>query len=157
MRISIFVLASLALGLSACAGGTGGPAASPPTPERGGYVYPEYLRPQPPPYQPLADACGYRLYRGLVGTHIGAVHVATIQGRKRIIQPGVFETVENEFLPQMQEQPPYMTVTDILPGQPLYAATVRTGLPPGEMGPDDPNRLTISLDEEGYITDIGCR
>lgn len=148
-------LTGLALGLSACVNATGGNQQAP-RPGQGQYVYPEYRRPQPTPMIPPSDECGARLYQGLTGTHIGAVHIAAIGGDKRIISPATLEIEENDFLVDMQERPPFLEVREMLAGQPLYAASVRTGVYPGQIGPERMNRLTIELDNAGYILTAAC-
>lgn len=143
--------------LGACAGQGGTVQPYRPFPGQGRYVYPENQRPQPMEVTPLEDRCGARLYQTLRGQNIGGVHVAVIAGDKRIIKPAQTEEPENEFIPDLQERPPLVDVTDLMAGQPLYTSQIRTGVYRGQLGPDRPDRLTLELDAEGYIEIVECR
>lgn len=148
-----------ALSLSACYSGPVGSQRAPtPVPAgTGQYQYPQRLRPEPRLYTPQPDLCNAILYQGLRGQHIGGVQVGAIAGNKRIIKPAELELDEDDFLADMRPQPPYLTVTEILAGQPLYAASVRTGVYRGQLGPDRRDRLTLELDAQGYILEVICR
>lgn len=143
--------------LSACAGQGGSVQPYQPRPGQGRYVYPENQRPQPMVATPREDRCGARLYKTLRGQNIGGVHIAVIAGDKRIIRPAQTEEPLNDFIPDLQERPPLVDVTDLMAGQPLYTSQIRTGLYRGQLGPDRPDRLTLELDEEGYIEIVECR
>ncbi len=123
---------------------------------RGQYTYPENQRPAPRAYGPAADQCGARLYQGLRGGHIGGIHLAVIGGDKRIIKPATMETSANDFLRDMEAGSPRLEVKEMLAGQPLYAASVRTALYLNELGPQRPDRLTLELDGEGYVINVAC-
>jgi hypothetical protein len=123
---------------------------------RGQYVYPENQRPAPRLYGPAADQCGARLYAGLRGSHIGGIHLAVIGGDKRIIKPAALETGGDDFLQDMEAGGPRLEVKEMLAGQPLYGASVRTGLYLGQLGPERPDRLTLELDGEGYVINVAC-
>ena len=160
IRIVTYSLALLtALSLSACYSGPVGSQRAPgPVPAgTGQYQYPQYLRPEPRLYTPQRDLCNATLYQGLEGQHIGGVQVGVIAGNKRIIQPAELELDEDDFLADMRPEPPLLRVTELLAGQPLYAASVRTGVYRGQLGPDQPDRLTLELDAQGYILDVMCR
>lgn len=143
--------------LGACYNSAGNVVVQQRQPGQGIYQYPVYQQPEPTRYIPQPDLCGIRLYSGLVGQHIGGVHIAVIAGDKRIIQPAELEIDEVEFLQDMQELPPFVQVTDLLAGQPLYAASVRTGVYRGQLGPDRADRLTLELDRDGYVQTVECR
>lgn len=155
--LHISLITGCAVILSACYTGT---SSAPPVgrqPGQGVYVYPQYQRPLPTQYVPATDICRAQLYQGLRGQHFGGIHIASIYGDKRIIKPAELETDEDEFLADMNAQPPLVEVTEMIAGQPLYAASVRTGVYRGQLGPDRDDRLTIELDNEGYVADIACR
>ena len=161
IRIFALLFAS-ALILTACYSGPvgtpvnqGGPATA--QPGVGRYVYPQYQRPEPTLFVPQRDNCNAVLYQGLTGQHIGGVQIATIPGDKRIIQPADEGLDRDNFLADMEAEPPLLRVTEMLAGQPLYAASVRTGLYAGQLGPDRQNRLTIELDQDGYVQNLACR
>lgn len=103
-----------------------------------------------------ADQCGARLYQGLVGQNIGGVHLPVIAGDKRIVKPAATELNEDDFLPDMRTQPPLLEVREMLAGQPLYTASIRTGLYPGQLGPEREDRLTFELDVAGFILTAVC-
>ena len=145
----------LATVLTACAGAPGQPQQVR-MPGQGQYIYPQRLRPQPMPSLQPADICGARLYQGLVGQNIGSVHLPVIAGDKRIIRPAEVELSEADFLPDLNPQPPLLEVREMLAGQPLYAASIRTGLYPGQIGPEREDRLTFELDSAGYILTAAC-
>jgi len=141
--------------LSACVTGAGQPQQVR-QPGQGQYVYPQRLRPQPMPSLTPADLCGARLYQGLIGQNIGGVHLTVIAGDKRIIRPAEQELSEDDFLPDMRAEPPRLEVREMLAGQPLYTSSVRTGLYPGQLGPEREDRLTFELDAQGYILRAAC-
>ncbi len=143
-------------GLAACASGASSAQQRAPFPGQGQYVYPQYLRPEPTPYIPQSDDCRARLYTGLVGQHIGGVHITAIGGDKRIIKPAELEVDEDDFLMDLRPEPPFLEVTELLAGQPLYAASIRTVPDLNILGPERADRLTIELDAEGYIGAISC-
>jgi len=143
--------------LSACAAPGGSVQPYRPVPGQGRYIYPENQRPQPMEVTPLEDMCRARLYQNLRGQNIGGVHVAVIAGDKRIIKPAEVEVDLNDFIPEYQERPPLVDVTDLMAGQPLYTSQIRTGVYRGQLGPDRPDRLTLELDEDGYIEIVECR
>ena len=149
------------LGVTACVPtqGAGYPnyPAYTPTPGQGQYVRPEYLNPTPTPMIPAVDACRSQLYRGLVGRHEGAIYIAGLPGRKRILKPAFLEDFDDGFIEGIDPQPPFLEVRDYLPDQVLYAPSIRTVTDRIQLGPDDEGRLTIELDQEGYIQEVVCR
>jgi len=48
-------------------------------------------------------------------------------------------------------------VRDYLPNQVLYAPSIRTVEDLVQLGPIDESRLTIELDQEGYVQEVVCR
>lgn len=148
------------LGLTACVPtqGVGYPnyPAYVPTPGQGQYVRPEYLNPAPTPMIPAVDACQSQLYRGLVGRHEGAIYIAGLPGRKRILKPAFLEDFDRERMEGIDAEPPFLEVKDFLPGQVLYAPSIRTVSDRIQLGPVIENRLTIELDREGYVQEVVC-
>jgi len=124
---------------------------------RGQYIRPEYLQTQPTPVIPPLDACNSRIYEGLIGQHEGAIHIAGLPGNKRIIKPATEEDFERELIEGIDEEPPLLEVRDYIAGQLLYAPTITTFEDGLELGPEDDTRLTIRLDEFGYVQYIDCR
>ena len=149
------------LGLSACAPsqGVGYPnyPAYVPTPGQGQYVRPEYLNPAPTPMIQPIDACQSYLFRGLVGRHEGAIYIAGLPGRKRILKPAFLEGPDRELIQGIDPEPPFLEVREYLPNQVLYAPSIRTVTDRIQLGPIDENRLTIELDREGYVQEVDCR
>jgi len=149
------------LGLAACAStqGVGYPnyPAYVPTPGQGQYVRPEYLNPTPTPIIQAVDACQSYLYRGLVGRHEGAIYIAGLPGRKRILKPAFLEEFDRERIDGIDPEPPFLEVRDYLPNQVLYAPSIRTVSDRIQLGAVDENRLTIELDREGYVQEVLCR
>lgn len=121
----------------------------------GQYVRPAYLDPAPVPRLPQTDACGSNLYQGLVGQPEGAIFIPGLPGSKRVLKPAFDEGFDQERDP-LGISPTLIQVRDYLPGQSLYAPSVRT---PGSLlapADYDLNRLTIELDEEGLVQSIRC-
>jgi len=155
--LSIFAV----LGVSACVPtqGTGYPnyPAYRPAPGQGQYVRPEYLNPTPTPMIPAVDACRSQLYRGLVGRHEGAIYIAGLPGRKRILKPAFLEDFDGGYIEGIDPEPPFLEVRDYLPDQVLYAPSIQTVTDRIQLGPVDESRLTIELDREGYVQEVVCR
>ena len=149
------------IGVSACVPtqGAGYPnyPAYVPTPGQGQYVRPQYLNPTPTPMIQPIDACQSYLFRGLIGRHEGAIYIAGLPGRKRILKPAFLEGPDREMMEGIDPQPPFLEVRDFLPNQVLYAPSIRTVSDRIELGPVDESRLTIELDREGYVQQIECR
>lgn len=128
-----------------------------PTPGQGQYVRPQYLNRQLPPRVPNDDLCQSRLYAGLVGQHEGAIFIAGLPGRKRLIKPAVVEGFGYGAGDPLYIQTPYVEVREFLAGQNLYASTNTDLRDRLNLGPDIADRLTIELDEDGYVQQIDCR
>ncbi len=122
---------------------------------QGQYVRPAYLNPAPVPRIPQTDACGSNLYQGLVGQPEGAIFIPGLPGSKRVLKPAYDEGFDLERDP-LGIGPTLIQVRDYLPGQSLYAPSVRT---PGSLlapADYDLNRLTIELDQDGLVQSIRC-
>lgn len=123
---------------------------------QGQYITPEYLQPELPLPIPAPDLCRSRLYLTLAGQHEGAIFIAGLPGRKRIVKPAELEDFlpdeDNDFLPI----PPLVEVIDFLPQQAIYAGSIRTVVDRFLLTDEDPARLTLELDAEGYILDVRC-
>lgn len=128
-----------------------------PTPGQGQYVRPEYLNPAPTPMLQPIDACQSYLFRGLVGRHEGAIYIAGLPGRKRILKPAFLEGPDRELIQGIDPEPPFLEVREYLSNQVLYAPSIRTVTDRIQLGPIDENRLTIELDREGYVQEVDCR
>ncbi len=150
-------LSILVLPLSSCyAPGAGQPRYQP-RPNMGQYQQPLHLRPEPTRRIPDPDICQSRLYLGLVGQHEGAVVFANLPGRVRVIKPGNWEIEGDDFLPDMQDEPPFLEVREYLAGQPLYAPSIGAVTQIDDLGPIIRDRLTIRLDDQGYVRELSCR
>lgn len=123
---------------------------------QGQYVRPAYLNPAPVPRIPAVDACRSQLYQGLIGQSEGAIYIAGLPGAKRVIKPGDDEAFEYDADDPLGTAPTLLEVRDYLPGQMLYAPSIRT--PGSLLAANDYNtdRLTIELDIEGYVQEIRC-
>ena len=146
------------LGLAACSSQSAGNPnyVYQPTPGQGQYVRPAYLLPQPTESLSPVDVCRSQLFIGLVGRHEGAIYIPGLPGRKRVLKP-VFQEFENDmFVEGLDPNPPFIEVRDFLPGQQLYAPSITTVRDAIEFGPVDETRLTIELDDEGYVDEVRC-
>jgi len=128
-----------------------------PVPGQGQYARPDYLNAQPTPMLPPVDACRSQLYAGLVGRHEGAIYIPGLPGRKRVLKPAFLEDFDDNFIQGIDPEPPFIEVRDYLPGQVLYAPSISTVSDRIQLGPVDESRLTIELDEEGYVQEVLCR
>jgi len=128
-----------------------------PRPGQGQYVRPAYLAPQPTPIIQPVDACQSQLYQGLLGQHEGAIFIAGLPGRKRVLKPAQLEgfgyTPDDTFY----DRPPFVEVREFLAGQSLYAPAISNLQDRLNLGPAIADRLTIELDAEGYVQTIDCR
>jgi len=123
---------------------------------QGQYVRPAYLNPAPIPRIPPTDACRSQLYQGLIGQPQGAIYIPGLPGTKRVIKPAFDEGFGYEAEETFGAEPPLIEIRDYLPGQTLYAPSIRT---PGSMlaATDyDLSRLTIELDIDGYVQEVRC-
>jgi len=99
-------------------------------PGQGRYVQPEYLRPIPnPTIQPI-DLCRAQFYQTLLGQHEGGIYFTGLPG--------------------------HIQVRDYIPGQVLYTPSIRTVASLVEAGPIIEERITIELDDEGYVEEVRC-
>ena len=156
IRLKTLTAALTLLVLPACGTSPGG-AYPPyqPQPGQGQYIYPEYLRPTVTPRIPRPDVCQSRVFLGMVGQHEGSIYIAGLPGRKRIIKPAVLEE-DLPFMEGIDPEPPFMEVRQFLPGQSLYAPSIRTTADLLEAQPIEQDRLTIELDREGYVQEVRC-
>ncbi len=139
-----------------CAGpaGTQRPVYIPPG--QGQYVYPEYLRPVPVPRIPPTDACQSQLFQGLIGQHEGAIYIPGLPGTKRVLKPAFDEGFEYEPDDPLGDYNVMVEVRDYLPDQVLYLPSIRN---PGDLlatGDFQTDRLTIELDQGGFVQEIRC-
>ncbi len=154
----LIILASVTA-LSGCA--FGGPVSTypdyRPAPGQGQYTRPAYLNQRPTPRVPAVDACRSQLYQGLLGQHEGAIFVAGLPGRKRVIKPAQLEAFDYNPDDTFYDRPPFLEVREYLPGQSLYAPSISNMVDGLNLGPTIQDRLTVELDQEGYIQTIDCR
>lgn len=127
-----------------------------PTPGQGQYVRPAYLAPQPTPIVPAVDVCRSRLYSGLIGRHEGAIFIAGLPGRKRVIKPARLEGFDYNPGDSFYDEPPFVEVREFIAGQSLYAPSISNMMDRLNLGPRVEDRLTIELDVEGYVQRIDC-
>lgn len=123
---------------------------------RGQYVPPEYLAPAPTPRLPPVDACRSQLYQGLIGRHEGAIYIAGLPGRKRILKPAVNEGFEYQRDDAFYQEPNLIEVREYIPDQSLYAPAITTVTNRLQLGPEQGDRLTVELDAMGYVQQIRC-
>lgn len=157
IRLSLMIVVGFVL--TACA--SGAPSSTypgfQPRPGQGQYVRPAYLNAQPTPIIPVVDACRSQLYQGLLGQHEGAIYIAGLPGRKRVIKPATLEGFDYSPEDSFYDQPPFVEVRDFLPQQSLYAPSINTVTERINLGPEIGDRLTIELDAEGYVQTLDCR
>lgn len=150
----VSVLSTLCL--AACTG-MGGQQQVRPFPEgMGQYQRPAYLNPVVQPRLPPADACRSQLYLGLIGRHEGAIYIAGLPGLKRILKPAFSEGFNYQPEDPLGQQPRLYEVRDYLPDQVLYAPSITTVSDLVQLGPPQENRLTIELDQYGYVQQVRC-
>lgn len=123
---------------------------------RGQYVRPEYMNPAPTPRLPPVDACRSQLYQGLIGRHEGAIYIAGLPGRKRVLKPSFYESFEYQRDDTFYQEPALIEVRDYIPDQTLYAPAIRTVTDRLQLGPEQGDRLTLELDANGYVQEIRC-
>jgi len=130
---------------------------SQPRPNLGQYQVPINQRPTPTRRIPDEDLCRSRLYIGLVGQHEGGIVFATLPGRTRVMKPAELEINQDDFLADMNPDPPLVEVREYLSGQTLYTPAIRAVARVDELGPVIRDRLTIELDGQGYVRELSCR
>jgi hypothetical protein len=152
----IFAVLCTAILITACVGPRGGaPDRGPDL--RGQYQRPVYLQPEPTQRFPGDDICRSRLYLGLIGQHEGGILFASLPGRTRVVKPAETEVDQDDFLQDMQPQPPFVEIREYLAGQILYSPAIRAVRLGDELGPVEQDRLTIELDQYGYVNQLSCR
>ena len=158
MRLSMHssLLALAAVLLSGCLSSAGPQPPFRPAPGQGQYVRPAYLNPVPTPRVPDTDVCRSLFYQTLVGRHEGAIYIAGLPGRKRVIRPAFTEEFEEDFPLLPGDRPPFVEVESFLPDQTLYAPSIRTVSDVSLLGEVDRERLTLTLDVDGYVQEVSC-
>lgn len=158
--IRLIIFFSCLFGLSSCVFGNGsgqqGEYVFQRQPGQGIYRPPANLLPQPPQRIPADDICRSQFYRNLVGQHEGSIYFSALPGRKRVVKPAETELEESAFLPDMNILPPTVEIRDYLPNQTIYASSIQTVYGDALSGPEIRERLTIELDDDGYVTRVGC-
>lgn len=91
-----------------------------------------------------------------MGRHEGSIYFSALPGRKRVVKPAETETMETTFLPDMNILPPTVEIRDYLPNQTIYASSIQTVYGDALSGPEIRERLTIELDDEGYVMRVVC-
>ena len=105
---------------------------------------------------PPVDACNSQTYAGLLGQHEGAIFIPGLPGRKRVLKPAFTEGFDYEPSSSLYDNPPVLEVRDYLPSQVLYAPAISTVSDRINLGPYEEDRLTIELNQEGYVQEIRC-
>lgn len=123
---------------------------------RGRYVVPQYLQPEPTRSLTPIDACNSLLYQGLRGQHEGSIYIQGLPGRQRILKPAFSEDFEVEMFNGAAPSQPLYEVKEYLAGQRIYTPSINTLTDGLRLGPVIQDRLTIELDEEGYVQDVRC-
>jgi len=144
-----------AIGLVGCVNSAPLPTYQP-APGQGRYVRPAYLNAVPTPRIPDTDICRSQFYASLVGQHEGAIFIAGLPGRKRVIRPAFTEEFEQDFPMLPGDRPPYVEVESFLPDQVLYAPSIRTVSDLSLLGDVQQDRLTLELDQDGYVQEVRC-
>ena len=150
LTISVFTL-------TACASRPGGvyPGYQP-RPGQGVYVVPQYLLPEPTQSLSPVDECNSLIYQGLLGQHEGSIYLQGLPGRQRILKPAFSEDFEVETFNGAVPTPPLYEVTEYLAGQRIYNPSINTITDGLRLGPVIQDRLTLELDEDGYVLDVRC-
>ena len=128
-----------------------------PRPNLGQYQIPVNQRPEPTRRIPDNDACGSKLFLGLIGQHEGGIVFATLPGRTRVFKPATVELDQGDFLQDTRPNPPLIEIREYISGQTLYTPAIRAVSSVDELGPIIRDRLTIELDADGYVRDLTCR
>lgn len=155
MRLLLYIVGG-ALLTSCYTPGVGEPRPRP-RPNLGQYQVPLNQSPTPTRRIPDEDLCRSRLFLGLIGQHEGGIVFATLPGRTRVVKPAELELDQDEFLEDMRPDPPLVEVREYLSGQTLYTPAIRAVTRVDELGPIMQDRLTIELDQQGYVRNMTCR
>jgi len=116
---------------------------------QGQYIRPAHLNPELPQRLPPDDLCQSRIYQNLVGQFEGSLFFQAIPGRQRLVKEATFSdfTPNEDFLEDLEEQPPFVEVREFIAGQPIFTSSLlRT---PGQLiiEPVIEDRLTILIDK----------
>ncbi len=123
---------------------------------QGQYVRPNYMNPAIAERLPPDDVCRSRLYLGLVGRHEGTIVIAALPSPKRILKPAFDEGFNYQPGDEFAVEPSLIEVQEFIPDQREYAPTVRTVTDRMLLGPERPDRLTVELDANGYVSEVRC-
>lgn len=126
-------------------------------PQLGQYQQPLYAQPQPTQRMPQGDLCRSRLYLGLIGQHEGSIVFSPLPGRTRVVKPAETEEEQTDFLQDMIPDPPFVEIREYLAGQILYAPAIRAVRLGDQLGPIEQDRLTVELNQFGYVAAMSCR
>ena len=168
----LFVIFGLLLLVSACAGPRGNAqqqtrgAQQNQTGQRiqpvsrtqfGQYQRPGFSQPQLTQRTPTDDVCRSRLFLGLIGQHEGSIVFSSLPGRTRVVKPAETEETDSDFLSDMQPDSPFVEIREYLAGQILYAPAIRAVRLGDTLGPIEQDRLTVELNQYGYVSGLSCR
>lgn len=123
---------------------------------RGQYIVPAYQRPEPMRSLTPADECNSLLYQGLRGQHEGSIYFQGLPGRQRVLKPAFSEGFDAEMFNGGIPSQPLYEVREYLAGQRIYNTGVNTLTDGLRLGPVIQDRLTIELDQDGYVQDLRC-
>ncbi len=123
----------------------------------GQYQRPVFQQPTATQRMPQDDVCRSRLYMGMIGQHEGGIVFASLPGRTRVVKPADTERGQDDFFADMRPDPPFVEIREYLAGQILYAPAIRAVRRGDELGPIERNRLTVELDNQGYVRELSCR
>lgn len=154
MRICVLIVSAVLL--TACYS-VGGVRSQNARPNMGQYQRPTHLQPEPTERFPQDDVCRSRLYQGLIGQHEGGISFDLLPGRTRVVKPAETERDQDDFFADMRSKPPLLEIREYLSGQVLYAPAIRAVRRGDELGPIERDRLTIELDDFGYVRQLSCR
>ncbi len=154
MRLEL--IAAAIVFLPACIGPRG-PAPTQARQPQAIYRQPAFMQPELTQRMPPDDLCRSRLFLGLVGQHEGGVVFSSLPGRTRVVKPAELEMEQDEFLQDMNPDPPYVEIREYLAGQILYSPAISAVRVGDNLGPIEQDRLTIELDQYGYIRELSCR
>ena len=129
-----------------------------PRPGQGQYVRPAHLNPELPPRLTPDDLCQSRVYQSMVGQFEGGLYFQAIPGRQRIVKQAFLEDFErdDEFLTDLEQQPPFVEVREFISGQPILASSIRTTPVQLSLEPAVEERLTIEINAEGIVEAVSC-
>ena len=82
---------------------------------------------------------------------------SSLPGRTRVVKPAETEEDRDDFLQDMNPDPPFVEIREYLAGQVLYAPAIRAIRLGDALGPIEQDRLTVELDQYGYVRAMSCR